>query len=96
MSELFHNLSWQALTSDNDRYQIQFDAISILVQYINQRLQRHVMEHRPKTKDINDKIVFQFKTDQIIPVGGKSEIDKIEQKIIDDIINENEAVYAVP
>ena len=96
MSELFHNLSWQALTSDNDRYQIQFDAISILIQYINQRLQRHVMEHRRKTKDINDKIVFQLKTDQIIPVGGKSEIDKIEQKIIDDIINENEAVYAVP
>ena len=55
MSELFHNLSWQALTNDNDRYQIQFDAVSILVRSINQRLQRHVMENRRKTKDINNK-----------------------------------------
>ena len=31
MSKLFHNLSWQALTNDNDRYQIQFGHISILL-----------------------------------------------------------------
>ena len=54
MSELFHNLSWQALTSDNDRYQIQFDTISTLTQSINQRLQRLVMEHRRQTKNLND------------------------------------------
>ena len=29
MCKLFHNLSWQALTNNNDRCQIQFDAISI-------------------------------------------------------------------
>ena len=31
MSELFHSLSWQALTNDNDRHQIEFNAISVLV-----------------------------------------------------------------
>ena len=36
MSELFHNLSWQALTNDNDRHQIQFGHISMLVESINQ------------------------------------------------------------
>ena len=64
MSELFHNLSWQALTNDNDRYQIQFDAISMLMQSINQRLQRHVMEHRRKTKNVDNQILEQLLTKQ--------------------------------
>ena len=60
MSELFHNLSWQALTNDNDRHQMRFGHISILVQSINQRIQKYILEHRRKTADINFKIVSQL------------------------------------
>ena len=35
MSEFFHNLSWQALTNDNDSIQIKFEAITELVKSIN-------------------------------------------------------------
>ena len=31
MSEFFHNLSWQALTNDNDSVQLKFEAITELV-----------------------------------------------------------------
>ena len=94
MSELFHNLSWQALTNDNDRYQIQFDTISMLMQSINQRLQRHVMEHRRKTKNVDNQILEQLLTKQI--AENKSEINKIEDKIVEDIINEGETEYGQP
>ena len=35
MSKLFHNLSWQALTNDNDSIQVQFEAVTALAQSIN-------------------------------------------------------------
>ena len=89
MSKLFHNLSWQALTNDNDKHQIQFGHISILVQSINQRIQKHILEHRRKTADINFKIVSQLNDKQVVNEESQSEIGKIEQKVIDDIINEN-------
>ena len=44
MSELFHNLSWQALTNDNDSIQVQFEALTTLVQSINHLLQREAYE----------------------------------------------------
>ena len=91
MSELFHNLSWQALTNDNDRYQIQFHAITMLVQSMNQRLQRHVMEHRRQTKKVDNQILEQLLTQQI--AENKTEISKIEDKIAADIINENKTDY---
>ena len=84
MCELFHNLSWQALTNDNDKHQIQFGHVSILVQSINQRIQKHILEHRKKTADINFKIVSQLNDKQVVNEESQSEIDKIEQKIIDD------------
>ena len=96
MSELFHNLSWQALTNDNDRHQMRFGHISILVQSINQRIQKYILEHRRKTADINFKIVSQLDEKQVVNEESQFEIDKIEQKIIDDIINENETVYGTP
>ena len=94
MSELFHNLSWQALTNDSDRYQIQFDAISMLVQSINQRLQRRVMEHRRKTKNVDNQILEQLLTQQI--AENKSKINKIEDKIVEEIINEDETDCGQP
>ena len=94
MSDLFHNLSWQALTNDNERYQIMFDAITVLVQSINQRLQRHLMDHRRKTKNVDNQILEQLLTQQI--AENKSEIDKIEDKIVQDIINEDQTDYGAP
>ena len=44
MSELFHNLSWQALTNDNDSIMLQFDAIAALVKSINILLQKEIYE----------------------------------------------------
>ena len=40
MSEFFHNLSWQALTNDDDSIQIEFKAITELVKSINLLLQK--------------------------------------------------------
>ena len=40
MSEFFHNLSWQALTNDNDSIKIEFTAITELVKSINLLLQK--------------------------------------------------------
>ena len=46
MSEFFHNLSWQALTNDNDSIQVQFEAITTLAQSINHLLQKEVYEQK--------------------------------------------------
>ena len=35
MNEFFHNMSWQALTNDNDSVKIKFEAITDLVKNIN-------------------------------------------------------------
>ena len=40
MSEFFHNLSWQALTNENDSIKIEFTAITELVKSINLLLQK--------------------------------------------------------
>ena len=91
MSELFHNLSWQALTNDNDRYQIQFNAISVLVQSINQRLQRQVMNHRRKTKDVNSQITDALLSN--VTSQNKTETENLEDKIVKDIINQDQTDY---
>ena len=44
MSELFHNLSWQALTNDNDSIMPEFDATAALVRNINILLQKEIYE----------------------------------------------------
>ena len=48
MSEFFHNLSWQALTNDNDSIQIEFKAITELVKSINLLLQKKYMNLKEK------------------------------------------------
>ena len=92
MSELFHNLSWQAI--DNDRYQIQFDSVSRLTLSINQRLQKLIMEHRRKTNEINNEIISQLMSKEV--VDDKSDIEKIEQNIVKDIINGDKTEYGRP
>ena len=46
MSEFFHNLSWQALTNDNDSVKIKFEAITELVKSINSLLQQRIYESK--------------------------------------------------
>ena len=56
MSEFFHNLSWQALTNDNDSIKIEFTAITELVKSINLLLQKKIYDSKRKTALINAKI----------------------------------------
>ena len=46
MSEFFHNLSWQALTNDNDSVKIKFEAITELVKSINSLLQQRIYKSK--------------------------------------------------
>ena len=48
MSEFFHNLSWQALTKDNDLIQIEFETITELVKSINYLIQKKIMNLKRK------------------------------------------------
>ena len=50
MSEFFHNLSWQALTNDNDSIILEFDAVGELVPSINTLLRNEI--HREKIEQI--------------------------------------------
>ena len=50
MNEFFHNLSWQALTNDNDSVKIKFDVIADLVKSINFLLQKKYIIQRKKHK----------------------------------------------
>ena len=68
--------------------------LALLVQSINQRLQRHVTEHRIKTKNVDNQILERLPTKQI--AENKLEINKIEFKIVEDIINEDETDYVQP
>lgn len=43
-SELFHNLSWQALSNDYDKVKIQFSLIAILVKNIDYMLEKKLMK----------------------------------------------------
>ena len=48
MSEFFHNLSWQALTNDNDSVKIKFEAITELVKSINSLLQQRIYKSKKR------------------------------------------------
>ena len=79
MSELFHNLSWQVLTNDNNSIQVQLEAVTTLIQRINRLLQREVYEAKKEQikrgKEIVDKLTSKSKED------NKTEIEKIEEKL---------------
>ena len=91
MSEFFHNLSWQALTNDNDSIQIEFKAITELVKSINLLLQKKIYESKRTTALINTQIQNKI-------LGKEPEILKtnneiVEQKIVSDILNNNNTDY---
>ena len=65
MSKFFHNLSWQALTNDNDAIRIEFPAITELVKSINLLLQKKIYDFKRKTffnKHSNTKQNFKQRT----------------------------------
>ena len=91
MSELFHNLSWQALTNDNDSIMPQFDAITNLVKNINYLLQKETYEARKeqikRRKEIVEQLTKQSRED------NKTDQEKVEEKVVDNIINNNQTDF---
>ena len=87
MSEFFHNLSWQALTNDNDSIQIEFKAITELVKSINLLLQKKIYESKRKTALINAQIQNKILRKELEILKTNNEI--VEQKILSDILNNN-------
>ena len=91
MSEFFHNLSWQALTNDNDSVKIKFEAITELVKRINSPLQQRIYESKKRAiirncniqKKLLEKEAVQLKTDNEI----------VEQKVVTDILNNDKTDY---
>ena len=91
MSERFHNLSWQALTNDNDSIQVQFEAVTVLVQSINRLIQKQIYEQKKEQiqrgKEVPEKLTRKEKED------SKTEIEKIEEKVVNDIIQSDQTDY---
>ena len=92
LSEFFHNLSWQALTNDNDSMQVKFEAATELVKNINHLLQQQIYENKRKTIEIGKKIVEQLNNKEKETV--KTEIEKVEERVVDDIISNDQTNYA--
>ena len=91
MSEFFHNLSWQALTYDNDSIQVKFEAATELVKNINHFIQKQMYENKKKTMEIGKKIVEQLTSKE--PVDTKTEIEQVEENTVNDIITNDNADY---
>ena len=91
MSEFFHNLSWQALTNDNDSIQIEFKANTELVKSINLLLQKKIYESKRKTALINAQIQNKILSKE--PEILKTNNEIVEQKIVSDILNNNNTDY---
>ena len=60
----------------------------------NQLTTRLVMEHKRKSKNRESQIISDIQQQEV--VQDKSEIDKIEEAIIQDIINSDKTEYGVP
>ena len=91
LSEFFHNLSWQALTNDNDSVQVKSEAATELVKNINHLLQRQIYENKKKTIEIGKKIVEQLNNKEKETV--KTEIEKVEEKVADAVIANDQTNY---
>ena len=91
MSALFHNLSWQALTNDNDSIILEFEAIGDLARDINTQLHNEIYRERleqiQRGKEITEMLSQNFK-DQT-----KTQQQKVEENLVDDILNNDETDY---
>ena len=91
MSEFFHNLSWQALTNDNDSVKIKFEAITELVKSINSLLQQRIYESKKRAIVTNYNI--QKKLFEKEAVQLKTDNETVEQKVVTDILNNDKTDY---
>ena len=91
MNEFFHNLSWQALTNDNDSVKIKFEAIAELVKNINFLLQKKIYESKKRTQDINAVIQDKLLEKEIAQIRTKNE--QVEREIVKDILENNTTDY---
>ena len=91
MNEFFHNMSWQALTNDNDSVKIKFEAITDLVKNINFLLQKKIYESKRKTQQINAKIQEKLLEKEIAQIRTKNE--QVEKEIVKDILKNNTTDY---
>ena len=91
MNEFFHNLSWQALTNDNDSVKIKFDAIADLVKSINFLLKKKKYYSKKKTQEINAKIQNKLLEKEIAQIRTKNE--QVEREIVKDILKNNTTDY---
>ena len=91
MNEFFHNLSWQALTNDNDSVKIKFEAITELVKSINFLLQKKIYESKKRTQEINAKIQDKLLEKEIAQITTKNE--QVEREIVKDILKNNTTDY---
>ena len=91
MSELFHNLSWQALTNDNDSIMPQFDAISTLIKSINHLLQKETSEAKKEQIKRGKEIVEMLNKKS--RENNKTDQERVEENVVDDIINNNQTDY---
>ena len=91
MSEFFHNLSWQVLTNDNDSIQPEFEAVTVLIRSINllirQQIYESMKEQIQKGEEVLEKLTSKEKED------NKTEIEKIEERVVDDIIQIDQTDY---
>ena len=92
MSKFFHNLSWQALTNENDSIKIEFTAITELVKSINLLLQKkNIYQSKRKTALINTKIQNKSLSKELEILKTNNEI--VEQKVVTDILNNDNTDY---
>ena len=92
MSEFFYNLSWQALTNENDSIKIEFTAITELVKSINLLLQKKkIYQSKRKTALINTKIQNKILSKELEILKTNNEI--VEQKVVTDILNNDNTDY---
>ena len=91
MNEFFHNLSWQALTNENDKVKINFEAIAELVKNINFLLQKKIYESKKKTQEINNRIQNKLLEKEIAQIRSKNQ--QVEQEIVKDILKNNTTDY---
>ena len=91
MGEFLHNLSWQALTNDNDSIQIKFEATTELIKNINYLIQKEIYKNKKKTIEINQNVGGPL-NNKVIETH-KDIIQEVEDEIVRDIINNDNTDY---
>ena len=91
MGEFLHNLSWKALTNDNDSIQIKFEATTELIKNINYLIQKEIYKNKKETIEINQNAGGQLNNK--VMETHKDIIQEVEDEIVRDIINNDDTDY---